>query len=333
MTPLSQQRRNLAIIAILSGFLLEAAAGLPFLAPEVIWVSASQAPFLHLVAALLVAGGAAAFFTAGRGIGQWLGACLFFGILAVVIPVAGLFAVLFLSVILYAHHLKEPEKTISLEELPARSTEMRPSSLVHDAGPLKEPLVAMLDRLDPGKLQQVVLGMASMPPAATRPLLQKLQKHADVRVQLYANGLLNDQLDALERRLATLKRRAQDDPGDASLRTAVVETYLTLFENGLVAADEVGQIAGQALRETTAALELDPSNVPALKAQAHFHLLRGEFREAARAIATLQTLPGCEADAARLQARLAFEHCGTQAVPPSPVPEPGSDSQPFSAQS
>ena len=193
--------------------------------------------------------------------------------------------------------------------------------------PLAQPLVSVMHRTSVDDLRRIVLGIECAPPALTRPVLHKLQKHSDVRVQLYANGLLNDQLDVLERRLATLKQRTVERPGDVDTQTSIVEVYAYLFANNLVAPDEVGQIAAQALRETETALALDPSNAVALHARAEFQLLLGDFRGAALALEQLRHVPGQQKRAADLHARLHFEFAAAQEIPVMPPPVPGAGQQ------
>ena len=89
----SVTRKSLGMFGILGGFVCEAAAVLPFVAPEVIWVHASQSVWLHLSAAILLGCGASALLNA-RGIAQWIGASFLFALLGFVLPVLGLFAVL-----------------------------------------------------------------------------------------------------------------------------------------------------------------------------------------------------------------------------------------------
>jgi hypothetical protein len=103
--------RSLALIAIASSFLCEAAAALPFLASEVIWASARHALAWHLAAAFLVGGGAAALFASRRGFMQWAGPTVRFTLLAAPLPVLGLIAILLLTLILASHHAREmPEE-------------------------------------------------------------------------------------------------------------------------------------------------------------------------------------------------------------------------------
>lgn len=325
-------QQGLGLMALLCGFVLEAAAALPWLAPEVVWIDTDQIVWLHIIGALVGASGAAALFSAKRGFGQWAGATLFFAIFAVVIPGLGLLAVFVLAVVLLSHHAQEEPVTVPFAKVRPRRVASRLDGSLYSSGPLAQPLVSMIDEFGEKELREIVLGLESMPPRRTRPILQRLQRHPDVRVQLYANGLLNDQVDVLERRLSVLKDRVAARPEDQDSQTAIIEVYLGLFENRMVANDEVAQIAKQALQETVTALAANPANPIALSAQAEFHLLRGEFEQSAFAIAQLRQVPGQAAHAARLDARLRFDRAAALHVAePPPAPDASSQERPRSA--
>jgi len=324
-------RQSLALIGILSGLLLEAAAALPFLAPEVIWIGAGQALWLHLAGAVLASAAAAALVTAQRGPGQWAGTAFLLSLFALSLPGIGLLAIIMLTLILVSHHAQKRIDKISLAEvLPRRASPDKDGSL-YGPGPLAQPVVSVMNERSAGDLRRIVLGIQDMPPALTRPILHKLQRHPDVRVQLYANGLLNDQLDVLERRLATLRERVATHHGDETAQTAIVEVYLYLLKNKLVASDEIAQAASQALRETGRALALNPSNPTALQARAEFQLLLHDYRDAALVIEQLRHLPGQAARASALYARLLYDFAAVQDVPSPPPSKTGHARQTSSA--
>jgi hypothetical protein len=209
--------------------------------------------------------------------------------------------------------------------VPARADAPRAAVSVHGPGPLPQPLVALLPHLEPTALRGIVLGLESMPPALTRPILHRLQKHPDVRVQLYANGLLNDQLDHLERRLATLKERISQRRSDDFTRTAIIEIYTHLFRSNLVAADEIAPTVAEALKECDLVLALDPANPTVMRARVEFQLLRGDFRDAAIGIEQLRPLPGQQNAAIALHARLLFDLAAAEPVSHPSNPTPSSE--------
>lgn len=329
MSSSSVTRKSLGLFGILGGFLCEAAAALPFVAPEVIWVSADQSFLVHLLGVVLFGGGASALISGGRSFGQWVGPAVLFTLLSLVLPILGLLMVLILTIILISHHAQLPQEEISLVEVaPVRTN--REGSL-YGPGPISQPLVSLLSSEEDEELRKIVLGQEGMPPEQTRPILHKLQKHPDVRVQLYANGLLNDQLDAIERQLADLKQRTKEHPSDEVSQTAIVEVYLYLFQSRLIASDEILQTAAQALRETELSLAFNPSNTTVLEARFEFQLMLGQFREAAITVEQLRHTAGREQKVARLRARLEYDQAAAQNVFSTPAPPASLENQRRSA--
>ena len=145
MTSSSVTRKSLGLFGILGGFLCEAAAALPFVAPEVIWVSAEQSLLVHLLGGVLFGGGASALISGGRSFGQWVGPAVLFTLLSVMLPMLGILVVLTLTIILISHHAQLPQEEISLVEVSPVRTD-RESSL-YGPGPISQPLVSLLSML------------------------------------------------------------------------------------------------------------------------------------------------------------------------------------------
>lgn len=290
------------------GFLLEAAAVTAFVAPDLASFLPTTPVLAHLAAALLLALGGALVATARVRGAQTIGLTLLFGTLALILPIIGPFAVLIFTVILAWHSWRKLPAKIPLAKIPALD--------ISNASPcpVDAPLVGLLTQLSPAKLQKTLLGMARMPPRDTRPLLKTLQKHRDVRVLLYANGLLNDHLNLFEKRLAALQDLSHQNPRDEITLTALVETYAELIEHKLIPADEIPQTAKRALAAAVNALALDPANAPVLAIKARFELLVADFPTAYRTIQQLYALPDCFEQARLLHAQLLFQHSATRPV-------------------
>lgn len=298
-------------MALFCALLCETAALLPFVAPEVIWVTMGQSLWLHLVAALLGGVGIASLFRERMGSAHWGAPAVLFGLIAFILPGAGIVVALVMAQILRTHQKKSVPEESPFEEVETRE---RPVEPIHDAGPLAQPLVGLINSMALEKLQRVVLGMAEMPPGKTRPLLKKLQRHSDVRVQLYANGLLNDHLEGIERKMGALKQRVADDSSDVDSQLALVEMYRFQFDNDLIASDEIQQVALQAFQESKALLEMMPDHPVGLECQAEFLLHLQQFQEAADSVEKLFHRGGYEDLAIALHHRVRYEFATAQEV-------------------
>lgn len=310
-SPASVTPRSPGLMSLFCALLCEGAALLPIVAPEVIWVTIGQAIWLHLVAALLSGVGIASLFRERLGSPHWGAPAVLFGLITFVIPGAGIGVAILMALILRTHQKRATEEESPFVEV---ETAEPPVGTIHDAGPLPQPLVGMMDRMDPDKLQRVVLGMEEMPPGKTRPLLKKLQGHPDVRVQLYANGLLNDQLDVIERKMGALKQRVERDNSDIHSQLALVEMYRYQLDNDLIALDEVQQVALQAFQETKALLEKMPDHPVGLECQAEFLLHLQQYQEAADAVEKLFHRGGYEHEAIAMHHRVRYEFATAQEI-------------------
>ncbi|NNM28402.1 MAG: hypothetical protein HKO57_02710 [Akkermansiaceae bacterium] len=321
MPPIPYPRRTLAgSTLLLAGLGCELLAAWYFLVPGV--------PFafpvfpVHFSSAAVVGGGAGLLVTAGQARFQWLGPAVFFALLAALVPVAGSLGVIVMAVVFGMHRSRPRPETPALRAVDGffRLPPAQPAGRFGFPGNV--PLVSVLGSLDAETLQSVTLGMTPLPERQSRPILTRLRNHPDVRVQLYANGLRNEQLDTLERRLAILKRSRDGQAPDEATLTAIVETYLHLFDNELVPPDEWTTTARRALQDTALAVSMSPDNPVALAGLVRFHLILREYQDAAALIAQLRLLPGQEAVAAILEARMRCEAAAHEAVPITPVPAP-----------
>jgi tetratricopeptide (TPR) repeat protein len=298
------------VLIFAAGLVLETGAILSFLSKGYAAVVPASPFTLHISAAVLIAVGAALAVTARVGLVQALGLSAFFATLTLILPAIGPLAILIFASVLAWHSWHHIPKKIKLTKIP------EPDASSIDQCPINEPLVGLLKRIPAEDLQQALLGMSNMPPRETRPLLKALQKHDDVRVLLYANGLLNDHLNMFEKRLAGLQKQLKSDPNDEVILTALVETYASLIEHKLIPADEAPQTAKRALALAETALAINPGNAPVLVAKARFELLIADFQAAYATIQALYPLPDSFETARVLHAELNFEHAATRPVRP-----------------
>ena len=310
-------RNRFAFFAVLIGLVCEAAALLPFVTLGPVWFAGQGAFILHGLASLYAGFGAAYTLTSGRGILQITGPALIFILLIFTIPVAGLVAVLLLTVILLAHQL---QRRIDKPELTPIHDPSGPAR--RSPNPIADPLVTLASSLSVEDLRETILGMKEMPAGQTRGMLKKFQKHSDVRVQLYASGLLNDQVEADERRLATLEERGRDTPRDLPTLLAIVESYLRLIDQNLLADDEIPHTAQHACHAAAATLAVAPRDPIALQAMVRFQLLLNDFHGAYGTILRLHQLAGQKPAASDLLARLSYDYATSQPVVSTPPPFP-----------
>lgn len=297
---------NLGASLFGAGVLLEIGAVLGFFLPGLAALLPSGV-VSHLLAAALLAAGGSLVVTSRSRLSQSFGIGFLFLTLAVLLPGVGPPVILALTAVL-CHHAWKPRAT----KVPL--TEVTTTPATRGATPITAPLVGLRQTLPPQDLQAALLGMGHMAPGDTRPLLKSLRKHRDVRVSLYANGLLNDHLNLFEKRLSALQNRVEEDPRDTIALTALVETYAALIDNALIPADETAQTAMRALTAAQTALAVDPANPPVLAAKARFELLQANFSDAYATIQQLYALPDCFDQARALHAELLFEHAATRAV-------------------
>lgn len=305
----SKLKIALGLLMFAAGLGLETAAVLAFLSTGYAAVMPTSPFLLHLAATALIAFGAALAATARVGFTQALGLSALFAILTLILPGIGPLAILTFASVLAWHSWRWIPVKIKVEKIDAPE----PSSI--NPCPVNEPLVGLLQRLPAEDLQHVLLGMSNMPPRQTRPLLKTLQKHDDVRVLLYANGLLNDHLNTFEKRLAGLQDQLKENPENEVILTALVETYASLIEHKLIPADEAPQTANRALALARKALEINPDNAPVLIAKTRFELLVADYQAAYTTILALYALPDSFETARLLHAELLFEHAATRPVP------------------
>lgn len=317
MPPHLITRNRVGLFALLTGLVCETAAAIPFFIVGVTWLGGQQAFILHGLAAVLTGLGAASVLTNREHPSRILGPAALFTLLAFAIPVAGLGAVLILTIILFSHRLQPVPTKSALTTIPEPGADT--------ALPVIQPLVTTLNDLDTARLRAAVLGMDDMPCGQTRPLLARLQRHRDMRVRLYAGGLINDQTDADERRLASLEEQARSTPRDLSTLLAIVESYLRLIDEGLIHADELPHTAQRAVHAADAVLAIEPANSVALRAMTRFQLVLNDFHSAYGTILRLHQIDGQQHLATDLLARLSYEYATrlpAEAAPPSPPPQP-----------
>jgi len=319
MTLRLNPRTRLTALGLGAAMALEAAAAAASLDRSLARSVGEQALALHFLASVF-GGLAAASLPAPPRRQDWLGLALFLAVLAFFIPFAGLVAAFLLALVLVLHARRAPAPAKRFAEIPQRHPGGQRLSANQDPGVIDAPLAGKWSVLDAAALRRITLGMEALPARKARPLLHRLRHHPDVRVQLFANGLLTDQIERVERRLAELKARVRGNPNDEFSLTALVEVYDSLFADELVPADETAQTARQALAEADAALALFPANGVVLAAKIRFLLALGDFRKAAIMLNRLQLLPGHDAAAAALYDRIHFEYNATK--PPVPAPAP-----------
>lgn len=316
MTTHTATMNRSGLLSLLAGLVCESAAAVPFLVPGATWPGVPQVILLHAMASLLTGLGAASFLPGREHRHGILGPASLFSLLAFAIPVAGLIAVPIVTTILLANRLRGTRGQAPLAVIPEPGVDVSQA--------LTQPLVTILNGLDATALRRIVLGMEEMPPARTRPLLTRLQRHRDPGVRLLAGGLINDRADAHEHQLATLEELGRRNPRDLPTLVAIVEFRLHLLDEDLVAPEEIPHAARQAVHAAETALAVDPSNTTTLRALARLQLLLDDFHGAYATILRLHQLAGQQRVATHLFARLSYEYATRRpdgsTPPPSPPP-------------
>jgi hypothetical protein len=305
---------RIGLLALAAGLVCETVAVLAVFVLGTTWTGGVEAIVLHVGASLLSGIGAASFLT-NRECRHFLPApAPLFILLVFAIPIAGLLAVLLLTGFLASHRFQDTPHRPALECIP----EPGPDT----SCPITQPLVTMLDDLDPASLRACVLGMEDMPPGQTRTLLTRLLKHPDIRVRHYAAGLINDQTDADERRLAVLEEHGRSHPRDLPTLLAIVESHLRLIDERLVPPDELPQAAQRAIHAAEAVLAVAPRHAVALQAMARFQLVLDDFHGAYGTILRLYRFTDHRQGTTDLLARLSYEYAARQPVGATPPPSP-----------
>ena len=180
------------------------------------------------------------------------------------------------------------------------------------AGPgavLGRPLVESVRRLSHLNLFRLLTGIGSLPPRDARPVLVHLRDSDDAQLQLFAQGGLNDAIEASEAHLKSLARCAHARPGEAATHCAIAEINLYLLDNNLVEQDDRPATWDAASHAIADALKADPCDALSLKVCARLNLIGGDPEKAMLAAGALAKIPGHEETARLLLAEAAF-HSG-----------------------
>jgi hypothetical protein len=221
-------------------------------------------------------------------------ACLL-GVLAACLPAAGpaIASLAGLSIHFMRPSRRGADPFVVGNPLTAHSPTSRPCSV------LGRPLVTAVRSLSDINLFRLLTGIACIPPDDARPVLLRLRDGDDPQLQLFAQGGLNDAIEAAENHLKYLTRRAHQHPGECPTHCAIAEINLHLLENHLVEPDDRPAMWDAACTAIARALEADPKDALSLKTCARINLLGGDPEKARLAAEALATIPG-HSDTARL---------------------------------
>ena len=179
---------------------------------------------------------------------------------------------------------------------------------------LGRPLVESVRKLSQINLFRLLTGIGSLPPKDARPVLTRLRDCDDAQLQLFAQGGLNDALDASERHLKTLKRRAQDHPDETATHCSIAEINLYMLENHLVEEDDRPAAWNAASHAIADALKTNPKDALSLTICARLNLIGGDADKARMAAESLAAIPGHDEAARLLLAEASFESGNFEAV-------------------
>lgn len=175
------------------------------------------------------------------------------------------------------------------------------------AAVLGHPLVESVRHLSQLDLVRLVNGLGSFPPGDVRPVLLRLRDAGDDQLQLFAQGGLNDPIEAADAQLRSLTRRAIAHPGEAATHCAIAEIHLYLLENHLVEAGDRPATWDAACEAIGDALRADPCDAQSLQVCARLNLIGGDPNKARLAAESLAKLPGHGENASLILAEAAFE--------------------------
>lgn len=171
---------------------------------------------------------------------------------------------------------------------------------------LGRPLVSAVRRLEPINQFRLLCGIPSLPPSDSRHVLIRLRDSEDAQIRLFAQGGLSDAVEACERHLKVLTRRARSHPGEVATHCAIAEINLHLLEQHLVEEDARPAAWEAANHAVAEALRSDPEDALSLRVCARIKLIGGATAEARAAARKLAGIPGHEATARLLLAEASF---------------------------
>jgi hypothetical protein len=174
---------------------------------------------------------------------------------------------------------------------------------------LGRPLIESVRILSQINLFRLLTGIGSLPPKDARPVLARLRDSDDAQLQLFAQGGLNDAVEASEAHLRTLSRRARSHPEENQTHCAIAEINLYLLENNLIEEEDRPATWSAASHAIGDALRAAPDDALSLTICARLNLIGGEPGKAELAANSLAKIPGHEEAAQLILAEAAFE-CG-----------------------